>query len=389
MTLFYFYFIVVINLGLLALHGYLWTPEKLRLFWVYLLGSGVVGLLMGTDSTAGFAKSFLGITICAVYSAAFLRFTRFHAVGLFASYARFAFYVAVFGLFFLPFQPWSRDRLVSVFLEPSSFCIVCMPAIYYYADEWQRNRRYGFRLITLCLAFALTFSSLGIIGLLFGGFLFGLRYRFGRVFVPVLLGLVSIVIYQRSEMFQARIGETLLGVTANDVTGINLSSLGVVTNIFVTRRQFEEHPILGGGLGSHVVAHERFINEIPGVALLPEEYRNLGRWDASSLLLRIISELGFVGLLATFWFLWYYFPRRSTPEERSIAMALLCYVFMKFMRSGEYFGAEQFFFLSIYTMVGVTSRLRIQTALRARLEVLQRALPMPAVALNATPAESH
>jgi len=389
LTLFYFYFIILINIVLLAFMGFLWAPAKLRWFLAYLFCSGSLGLLLGTNSSAGFIKSFLGIAICAVYSAAFLRLFRFDAVGLFRRYAEFAFYAACFGLVALPFHFDSQVRLAGLFLEPSAFCIVCMPAVFYYADEWQRNRRNGIRLITLCVAYLLTLSSLGYLGMMMGGLLFGRRYRVGRVLVPVFLTAAAVFTYRQSDMFQARFDDTLSGLTLGDVSGINESSYGIVANVFVTQRQFEEHPFLGGGLGSHIVAHERFIEEVPGAAYLPEQLRDLGEWDASSLFLRISSELGLLGIALAFWFLWRYYPRGASPEEQSIALGLLCYVFMKLVRSGEYFGGEQFFFLAIYAVLGMKARTQAQLARRegaSTIAIAYRPAPLPG---TASPAESH
>ena len=368
LTLFYFYFIVLFNLALLAALGHLWAPPRLRWFLAYIFGSGLLGLVFGTDSTSGFAKSFLGIALCALYSAALMRFFRFNAIALFRRYANFAFYSACYGLLQTVFFPSEGRRLVSLFSEPSAFAIVCVPAAFYYADDWQRNRRHGLRLIVLLIANILTFSSLGYLGLMLGGILFGLRYRVGRLLVPAIVVVAAIITFQQSDMFQMRLADTYTGLAQGDVSNLNESSFGIVANTFITERQFLAHPLLGGGLGSHIVAHDRFIDDVPGAFLLPENLRSLGQWDASSLFLRITSELGLVGLVYAFWFLWRFFPRGAgtLPEERAVAMALLCYVFMKFVRSGEYFGGEQFFFLAIYAVIGVTVRLRAEAAARLR-----------------------
>lgn len=361
LTLFYFYFLVLINLSLLGVMGYLWLPNRLRYFVVYLAASGLLGLLFGTNVVSGFVKSILGISLCAIYSAAFMRFVRFNAVATFRKYAQFAFYIAILGFVLLPFSPFS-GRLTSVFREPSSFAIVCVPGLFYYADQWQRNRRYGLRLLTLLGACVLTLSSVGFLGMMLGLFLFGLRYKVGRVLVPFLVALVFSFTLSQSSLFQVRIADTLSGLRSQDVAGLNQSSFGVVVSLFITEKQFMEHPILGGGLGSHIVAHDRFFDAIPGAFLIPDQLRTLGQFDASSLLLRIISELGLVGVIGASWFLVYYFPRTASPEERAVSMAILCYVFMKFCRSGEYFGGEQYFFLSIYTIIGAKARMRVPTA---------------------------
>ena len=384
LALFYFYFVVIINLLLLAAMGHLWVPAKLRWFLGYLFVSGTLGLLLGTNSAPGFVKSLVGIAMCALCSAAMLRYFRFNVVGLFRYYAQFAFYAAIIGLLYLPFQGDRFGRLVGLALEPSVFCLVCMPALYFYADEWQRCRRHGVRLLVLLAAYLLTLSSLGYLGLLFGGLLFGKRYRIGRALVPVVLCTVAIVIYQQSDLFQARLDDTLTGLVAGDVDGINASSFGVVANLLITEQQFADHTLLGGGLGSHIIAHAKYIDQVPGAAYQSEEVHSLGQWDASSLFLRITSEFGLVGLVASAWFLVWFYPRRVTIEEQAISMALLCYIFMKLLRSGEYFGGEQFFFLAIYAVIGMKSRFRAH--LEARAHALSIAPADPTTAPGALPA---
>ncbi len=359
-NLFYFYFVIAFNFALLVLTGYRWFPKRLGWFLAYLFGSGSFGLVLGTNSTGGFFKAMMGISVFACYSATFMRFNRFDAVRVFRLYAQFALYSAWIGFLLLPFQGYPKGRVTGIFLEPSGFAIVCVPAVFYYADQWQRNCRYGIRLLTLLAACVMTLSSVGYIGMMLGIFLFGLRYRFGRVFVPPVLVIVFALAWTFSPLFQARMGDLFIGLSTGDINNINESSFGVVANTFITEKQFAEHPIVGGGLGSHVVAHERFLDLVPGAFFLPDNLRTLGQWDASSLMLRIISELGLVGVIGAFWYLWHYFPRGGSAEERAIAMSLLCYVLMKFCRSGEYFGAEQFLFFAVYTIIGVKARLRSQ-----------------------------
>ena len=387
-NIFYFYFVCAFNFALLVSLGYAWFPRRLRWFIAYLLGSGVLGLLLATNSMAGFLKSFIGICFFACYTAAFVHFFRFEAVQLFRVYARFALYSAFVGFLLLPL-PGSSGRVTGIFLEPSGFAIVCVPAVFYYADEWQRNRRYGLRLLIMLAACIMTFSSVGFIGMMLGIFLFGLRYRVGRVFVPPVVVLVFALAWTQSQLFQQRMGDLVAGLNAQDLASLNESSFGVVANTFITERQFAAHPILGGGLGSYIVAHGQFLDSLPGALFFPENFRTLGQWDASSLILRIIAELGIVGVLGTAWFLWVYFPRGGSAEERAVSMALLCYIFMKFCRSGEYFGAEQYLFLSIYTVIGAKVRLRVgakQTALSAGANVAADDTPRGDAGMVSAPA---
>ena len=360
-NLYLFYVILLFNLFALAFAGKLWVAPKLLTFLGYLLLSGIAGIVLGTGSIAGFAKAFGGVLPNAIYYPAFMRFARFDAQRCFSLYARIAFYVAVLGIVYLPFQRTMEGRLTSVFAEPGGFCIVCLPAAFYYADLWQRERIHGGRCIVLIVALLLTVSSMGFMGLLLAVFLFGLRFKTGRIMAPALVVFAGLIIYNSSSYFRLRLDDSVSSVLAGDVSGVNDSTFGLICNVFITQRTFVDHPLFGGGFGSHVTAHDHYFDEVPGAAYLGrEEIQGLGRWDASSLFLRIISELGLVGLAYTAWFLWHYWPPLASPAERGLAMSLLCYVFLKFLRSGVYFNPEEFFFFSLYAVNGLAARIRQQ-----------------------------
>jgi hypothetical protein len=352
------YLIVVLNLILLWRVESLWFPKGLLFFIGYIFVSGVIGLATGSNSWIGFSKDFIGIVPNAIYICAFLRFMKFDYELCFELYAKWAYYVAILGLIFLPFQIFGGDRLTSVLIEPSAFCLVCGPALYYYADRWLERRQHGWRVIILLLALILTGSSLGYMGILFGIYLLGTRYRIGILLAPILVAFVALFIYSQSKMFQQRFDDTVGSLSRSDLSGVNLSTYGIVSNIFVTERAFGEHPLIGGGLGSYVVDYDRFANELIGIT----QYQMMGmgslsRWDASSLLLRVVAEFGILGILLSIWFLIRYWPRNSTPNRRIIAKAILCFIFMKIVRSGAYFNPETFFFLVGYAINGIVARM--------------------------------
>jgi hypothetical protein len=376
-NLYLFYPLLFLNLLVLAFVGRLWMSPKLLFFLSYLALSGISGILLGTGSVIGFAKAFGGVLPNAIYYPAFMRFMKFDAQRCFAAYARCAFYVAAFGIIYLPFQTRMQGRLTSVFAEPGGFCVVCLPAAFYYADEWQRQRKHGWRCVVLVVAIAFTISSMGFMGLLFAIFLFAMRYKVGRIFAPALVVLVGLLIYNASSYFRLRLDDSVSSALIGDVSETNASTFGVMVNLFVTERAFLQHPLLGGGFGSHVVAHDRFYDDVPGAAYVSDDALNgLGRWDANSLFLRIVSELGLFGLAYAIWFLWHFWPPDGSPAERGLAMSLLCYVFIKFLRSGVYFNPEEFFFFSVYAVNGMVARTRKQlTVPAASLSALRVALP--------------
>ncbi len=362
------YVFLVVNLAILAYSNWLWLPPKLLGFLAYLALSGLVGIAIGTGTIGPFVKEYAGIFMSALYAPAFLRFVRFNVQRCFHFYAKLSFYAAVFGIIAFAFHP---DRLISVFLEPNDFCTICLPALFYYAAEWQRARRYGWRCLTLLIAIILTFSSAGYLAFLFGAFLLSMKYKVGRYFAPVLVFAVGIGMYTFSSDFRLRLADSVTSTVAADVSGVNNSTFGVISNLFVVQRVLQEHPFLGGGLGSHFHSHEIYIDAVPGANLFPADTVTLGQYEAQSLLLRILSEFGFIGLAGTLWFLFAYWPKDGSADEKTIAMALWCYFLLKALRQGAYFYPEVFLFIAMYAVNGALARRRLACSPDAMLPLPQ------------------
>jgi len=361
--LLYFYFMLGLNLLLLLAESSMWMPSGLWFFFLYLGCSGVLGILLGSDSVAGFSKAYSGIVMNALYYFAFLRYVKFDTEWCFKVYARLAYYAAILGFVMLRFQAVAVGQVHSVFLEPGNFALVCTPAVYYYADKGLAERKWSdwWRLLVLVVAIAMSASSSGYLGLLMCLYLVGTRYRIGRWVAPALVLVTGLGMYNSSGYFRMRMDDTLFGLNTNDITHVNQSTFGLLSNWFVTAHAFHDHPILGGGLGSHVVAYDRYIEQVDGYDILDAVGAGqLGRFDASSFGLRIVSELGLLGVFGALWFMVYFYPRKATPGERRMALCVICYLFIKCLRFGNYFNPEVFFFFTIYVVNGLRARHRLR-----------------------------
>jgi len=345
-----FYFIMLFNLWLMVHLGTIWIPRGLVLLITVVALSGAIGILRGTDTVPLFAKNFFGISISALYFCSFLRLLSFDVEYCFRTYARLAYYVALIGVILLPFQAvfYGKDRLQSVLSEPAMFAITCLPALFYFADQWQTNRSGGRQLFVLALAFALAGSSVGFLGILLGLCIFGTRYRYGAALVPVLVGALGLGIYSISRDFRLRLDDTVKSSKTLDVEGVNLSTFSLVANLVVTQRALSEHPLMGAGIGSHVLSHQRFLEDVLGVDTWEgTNCIDLNASDASSLLLRVLSEMGTLGIVLVGWFIWHY--RRPGNDHLSfINKSIWIYFFVKLLRAGHYFSPEQFLFIVVY-----------------------------------------
>lgn len=368
-----FYFLALLNLALIASEGKLWFPRGLLWLFGFMALSGGIGILQGTDTVPNILKSLLGIVLNATYFCAFLRYVRFDVDYCFRMYAKFAFYVAALGLLAYPvlYLQLPMYRLKSVFQEPGEFAIVCAPAAIYYLDQWQRKRTGGWQFLLLVLTLILANSSIGYLGLLFGFYMFGTRYRFGKLLAPVLVVGIGVAIYTLSADFRLRAVDTVTGLATGNASDTNLSSFALISGAYVAEQVILDKPFFGWGLGSISLSHERYVGNLPGVEEFIEGgILQISRGDGGSMLLRLLAETGLIGTALALGFVFACYPYHATPEVRAIAISIATYIFVKMLRSGVYFNPEEFFFLVIYAVIGAPSLVRARRLAQVQSPVL-------------------
>jgi hypothetical protein len=348
-----FQLMMIGNLFLMLLLEQFSIPKRLILLALYLFASGYIGIRNETDTTALFAKQFLGIVVSAFYFYNFFQLQDEQIERAFHHYAIGAYWASIAGFPILAIQVavhYWHYRLQSVFGEPSYYAMVCIPALYYFAYHWLVHRKYGRQVVVMLVAFAFSVSSLAVLGIALGLLLLLSRYRFWRLAAPLLIaGFIGMVLLASQE-FRIRVFDTVAALQKSDVEDTNLSTFALISNMFVTQRVLEDSPILGHGLGSHPMSHTRYLEEIPGIqSFIDMDVERLNATDASSLFLRSLSDLGLLGLIGILVFIWYFHvPGHGPPAQ--ISNAILIYFFLKLLRSGIYFGPEQFFFILVYIL---------------------------------------
>jgi hypothetical protein len=354
-TIFFFYLIMLTNLLLMwAFQTSLVLPKWLAWFLLYLLATGILGTVRGTDSLGLVFKQLGAIALSAFYFANF-----FHCEGnridrAWASYVRAAYLFALAGiLIWLEqcLQYHSMIRLQGLATEPAGFCVVITPAAYWYASQWLRFGRCRKETLWIALAIALSSSSIGYsavaVGLLL---LFGRRFT-GVVVAAALVASLFVGLYLFSPDVRLRVDDTFGALVNSDVSNTNISTYALVSNVFITGRVLEEHPLLGNGLGSHVLSSARYIGDVPGEDLVEATGWDAGfnTRDAASLTLRSLSELGITGFLGIVLFL-IYFRVKGDGGHAVISNAILTCFFQKLLRGGGYSNPEQFFFVLVYML---------------------------------------
>ncbi len=348
------YLLLFFNLLMMLLLGQFSIPKKLLMLCLYLGASSAIGIANDTDTLALAGKQLAGIPISAFYFYNFFQLQENRFERAFRDYAVAAYWVAIVGFCMLPLQ-WafhitSYSRFTSILPEPAHYATVCIPALYFFADQWLSYRRYGRQLAVMLLSFVFSLSAVAYLGIGAGIALLLWRYRFYVLIAPLLIGVMFVGLFLGSEGFRERVVDTAGALQESSVEGTNLSTFALVANMFVTEQVFEESPWLGNGLGSHALSHEKFLDQIPGIReFLGEDLEKLNAEDAASLLLRVISELGLVGLFGVLAFMWYFRVSGQGPRAQ-ISYAILLYFFLKLLRHGHYFSPEQFFFILIYIL---------------------------------------
>ena len=320
---------------------------------LYLALSGGIGIVNGTDSISLVAKEFLGISVNLLYFYCFFKLIHNDFERAFLTYARIAYWFVI-----IAFPLWAvscievhgYERLQGLTSEPAAFCMLTLPAYYWYAHCWFTSRKHGAEVIAFTIAIILAGSSLGVLGVAFGIMLLLSGRSKYALAIPIILGGLLGLVYALSPDFQMRVNDTLLAATTENVSGANLSTYALISNMIVTQHVLEESPIIGNGLGSHSLSHARFIDDIPGVqSFVDMGMADLNAPDAASLTLRVLSELGLLGYLGVLAFLIYFRVSGSGPRA-AISNALLVCFFLKLLRGGQYFEPEQFFFIFIYML---------------------------------------
>jgi hypothetical protein len=241
-------------------------------------------------------------------------------------------------------------RLQGLAQEPAALCILILPAYYWYAYQYFTNRKHATELVVITIAVVLSVSSLGFIGVAFAIVLLMSGRRKLLIAAPIVIACLLGLLYAVSADFQLRANDTALAATSEDVSGANLSTYALVSNMIVTQQVLKESPIFGNGLGSHPISHERYLGDIPGVEVFVQQgMENLNAPEAASFTLRTLSELGILGFLGVLIFLFHFHVGETGPRA-AISNAILVCFFLKLIRQGMYFPPEQFFFVFIYIL---------------------------------------
>ena len=238
----------------------------------------------------------------------------------------------------------------------------------YYINMWVTERRYGLETLIFLVAYLLADSALGFIGLLFiGAFTFIKRFTIWHVLLgfTVMAGLLAGLFFA-SGNFRLRVTDTFLAVSSQNMGRTNGSTFAFLSNLYVAGSAVVDHPALGVGIGGYRSAYESYIGDLGQEDLeLNKSSVGLNSDDANSLFVRVVAELGPVGLIALLGFLAVCANVEGKPY-RQIRNALLPYFLVRMSRFGAYFSMELYFFVGLYLLNYLEYRRSVAAALPAQ-----------------------
>lgn len=236
-------------------------------------------------------------------------------------------------------------RLFGLMAEPSILCLVIMPALLFSIKS--AINKFNIYNIVYCIIFLFAIyeskSTLGYFGIMTLPF-FLLNKIQSKLIVVFLCILFSISLISISSQISYKFNELLIFFSDGNLFSFaGPTSVTFYINAVIAFKSFFSNPIFGNGLGSHAISYYENVYSIPGTHSLPTKlYIGLNYNDANSLLFRIISETGLVGII----FLSYFMIRFYSPNIYS-NMSLILLTLM-LIRQGNFINPEFFIFIYFY-----------------------------------------
>ncbi len=345
-----FYFVVLLNTSLLMFLNKIRINKWhiIVIFALFLMG--ILSIILKSNHFQNFILQLTGISFVSLYYYNFFRYQKIGLQNIYKIYCKLAFMVSLFGIaqfLYLLIIANKYVRLQSIMLEPAHFATVVLPAFFYYANNLISNGKYKFETLVILVAVLLANSSLGFIGLSLAVVFLIKKLSLLKVLaIVILLPVFFLSLYKFSSGFKLRFDDTTNVLVSKNLEGANNSTFALVANFFVAVENLKSNILFGGGLGSHVLAHNRHIASIKGSESFGRSVV-LNSKDACSLFTRVLSELGFMGVIFVLYFLVKF--NVSRPEvRRIISKGALIYFLLKLIREGHYFPPEMYFFVMLY-----------------------------------------
>lgn len=246
-------------------------------------------------------------------------------------------------------------RIASLCNEPSFLGYFLAPSVFLIIYSLYK-RDYSFikfdgkvRIIQACIIFIIylmTFSTVSYIGIIISFVLIFINEKFTlkKIMIPIISVICVFSLYTMIPDFRMRIDDTYK-MFFNDVTNsesVNLSTYTFYANSRVAKESIISTSGFGTGLGSYKFQFDKYNIGSWGYSNL-----NLNREDGNSMLFRIPTELGIIGIISVFLFLVYY-AKKSQGKNKIYAMSLATLFLMTILRMGNYTHGGIWLYICLY-----------------------------------------
>lgn len=349
-----------------------------NLFFIFLILFivGIFNIFFGNDTASQFFKVFTGVFLSYFFYYYIIIEMDVDVDNLFKWYMIGAYIVAVIGIiqlisYQIHFTPgynfrWILNkwgfapggfwgiRVNSVFAEPTHLGATLAPAFFVslynliVKESLFVNKT---KSLIIVIVYFLSFSGLGQLGIILS--LLFLMINFGFIRYILLAIPVGIIVFNYfynnvPEFHDRYVGLIeLFSGKEYEIGKIHGSSFILYNNYTVAMRNFFENPVFGTGIGSHLVAFEKYslAKDITVAGI------NSNGQDANSMLLRLISETGLFGVgIFLFLIIKCYVPRNREIDTNHwlISNGILIMILLNLFRQGHYFLNGFPFFVFLY-----------------------------------------
>lgn len=373
--------ILFIDVIILIIYNRKFKLKKAAIYLIsFLFIHGIINVLLYNTTLILMSKQLIGIGINAVFYSSLLEEKEISSV--IRLYINGAKYLSIFiiiqyvayvlnikfiydlrWLVYEQLEPVTQGvyRASAIYREPSQCALILCPfvflSIYSLIGRHRGCLKYRINKGVCVLGLVgiiLTFSSIGYIGLVISAIIIISEYGINYKTVVLLLGIILLlfIMFQFIPLFRERIIDIfcLLSENGSDFNNYNISSQTLIVNLKVAVKSFVDTFGFGAGIGSHPISYDKYIDDLGFSDIMFQ----LNKEDANSLLVRIISELGVIGVLIVLWFVFANYNkicRSNNFESRIVGGMCLAYIAMRLMRFGHYFNDGMWMFIWIFVLI--------------------------------------
>jgi hypothetical protein len=334
---------------------YLVTQRKLIVnsvfFFLFLFSISFMATMMAGYPIGPYFKYFLPIFI--IYIPIYHALKSVNIGYVFELYVQLAYYSAIFGLVQFTAKVLFGIKLLSVFSspaidsvagEPSHYSALLMPALIYSIIFYKKYKTKSIvmfitMLLTLKITSYFTFAVVLMIAFL--------KFHYLLFLIPALIYIYFNYIILDYD-FAYRIIPIWEYLVNGQVTSYNIlhgTPLSFISNLEAAKHSLSKNLVFGVGFGGHESSYIEYYGENEFIGL--DYLFGINARGGHSLSIRILSELGIIGLISYIWFLIkVQVFNKSYAIHRAIGIACLAHFVSKSVKLSSYIDyGTPFFFL--------------------------------------------